>query len=92
MVLSQVRLAQVDQRLHDLVLCFHRLGIGLVVPLVGDQIHQFLRQVDVRFFDRRGRQQPQVARFPRRTQQWRSGFPRSRSTGCYLANADRSDW
>ncbi len=44
------QLTHVDQGLHDLILRLDRLGVGLVVTLGGDEIHQFLSQVHVGIF------------------------------------------
>jgi hypothetical protein len=42
--------AQVDDGLCQRVVGLNRLGGGLEVTLCGDQIHQFLREVDVGSF------------------------------------------
>src|SRR4029079_14853198 len=54
-------LAQVDDRLQDLVLRLDRLRVRLVDALRGDHVDQLGRQVDVRFLERTGLQDTEVA-------------------------------
>ena len=55
-------LAEVDDRLQDLILGLDRLRVGLVDALRRDHVDQLGGEVDVRFLDRPGLQDAQVAR------------------------------